>query len=284
MMDDVTIRLRLFAGSWEASAFNEDGQKRKAVCPHYMQAVQELLILLDAQEVKSQPDQYVVPEWVLNCIEQLRFKDGVGTVTAKGTQLGSHFGVVGLSRFFTQTEREEGFGLFSERDGIWFAEYEDDDKVTVDFSGLPLTAENFKENLIKRCQRVGQAIMDAKKPKPIDPDEGLPSWEEVEDMARHLTYDESSEAVYGRYDEYFGTRASCYLTGTTGGQKEGVFCSDGSNRWFFVKPDQDGEEIEFRVVFPHGLKGKDDIGPIILERIRLVRQARAKALQEAASK
>jgi hypothetical protein len=211
--------------------------------------------------------QFVVPDYVVECIEELELGDL------------SDYAAMAVSQILTKTVNENYRGIFTNTPKIVDFWSQKREKVCVNFSDLPLNGENFRSNLLNRCQRVGQAILDAQvKPKTIDPDEGLPSWEEIKQVITHLTYSKEVDAVYGKFGEIFGCKASRCFTGTNNEIERGVFSSY-EKACFFV--DDSDEEISFDVEFPCQLEGGCNIAEIVFERIRLVRKARAKAIQEA---
>lgn len=276
-IDDVTIRLKAVANGWEATAFNTNGFKRKAVHPNQGEAIYQLLRLLNAvdSETMPQPDQYVVPQWVKDVINELIWYKGCvadpGEI-AVGAQ---------LSRLLTQTTFAESSGIFSNLSVIQFCSVNLKEPIKVDFSDLPLTADNFKETLIQRCQRVGQAIMDAEKPKPIDPDEGLMSMADVDKLLAEAELRFVFDQFVDKLGRVYGEAASDFLTGTISPGCEGVFEArrgslsfQAKNKFFSV----DFGEKPLSDLSPQGMATE------ILDRIRQVRKARAKALQEAASK
>lgn len=279
-IEDVTIRLKAVANGWEATAFNTNGFRRKAVHPNQGEVIYQLLRLLNAvdSETMPQPDQYVVPQWVKDCIEQFEYNTSQNRVEfCHLSASASIVAYVAFSRFLTKTVGEYGHGIFDHQDSnefsVKFGEW-----LKVDFTDLPLTAENFKENLIKRCQRVGQAIMDAEKPKPIDPDEGLISMAEVEKLLADVEFVDSE--VLDKVGRLYGEEASKVLTGANARGINGVF-EDLLGNWLFEVNNK-----RFVVEFAYSLSGLTpaEQRQEILGRIRLVRQARAQALQEVASK
>lgn len=97
--------------------------------------------------------QYEIPEHVTNLIYGMYFD-----WDSCRLNMDLNHGVR-ISRLITETICEEAHGIFSSPGRCAF-ETHDGVCAIVDFSDLPLTENDFRENLVARVQRVGQAFLD----------------------------------------------------------------------------------------------------------------------------
>jgi hypothetical protein len=213
-----------------------------------------------------------VPVYVKQIIDELQcIEDCI--CFESGVVVGYH-----ISRTLTQTDSEDGNGvvMFYDNDDTDWGEipfWRRCSVVYVDFSDLKcMNANNFREVIYKRVERVYQAFED-EKIKDLDIHEGLPDLAEFKTFLESATIKERGGTKYfiDKYSFIGTSRASRFLTGTTNESlHSGIFGILEGN----ITADFWCGEQRFSVVLCPVNKPQD-----IIDRIIAVRTERANVLR-----